>query len=199
MNPEWRGKGYSWKGSLGPQGPGDPHCQSQTPHGRRKWTMRFWVPDAAGQGWSRHVRQVYRQTEGNKGAAAAGGREHGGRGGAPACRWPPRRRTGLSRGSEGWGDGSDQPDPCNARDSTCSHQREHFPAQHGPARADGVRVGVRVGLTPGRKRRKTAPRPSRRVIRLRIARSHCGDGLLRARSGPHSFFWLLEERARWLV
>lgn len=117
MNPEWRGKGYSWKGSLGPQGPGDPHCQSQTPHGRRKWTMRFWVPDAAGQGWSRHVRQVYRQTEGNEGAAAAGGREHGGPGGeAPACRWPPRRRTGLGRGSEGRGDGSDEPDPCNARE-----------------------------------------------------------------------------------
>lgn len=50
--------------------------------------MRLWVPDAAGQGWSRHVRQVYRQTEGNEGAAAAGGREHGGRGGPPLADGP---------------------------------------------------------------------------------------------------------------
>lgn len=62
--------------------------------------MRFWVPDAAGQGWSRHVRQVYRQTEGNKGAAAAGGREHGGRGGRPPLADGPRGGARDSVGAQ---------------------------------------------------------------------------------------------------
>lgn len=62
--------------------------------------MRLWVPDAAGQGWSRHVRQVYRQTEGNEGAAAAGGREHRGPGGRPPLADGPRGGARDSVGAQ---------------------------------------------------------------------------------------------------